>query len=95
MINIRRLGGCHLMLTQVYTSRARGTTFREIAGLFTFGSGFHAGAGSRGRLWGPGGVVTSATHDTWVLVKTSKFAREWTMLLPGGLGELGTTQGEH
>jgi hypothetical protein len=33
-------------------------------------------------LEGSGGVVTGATHDTWVLVKTSKFARECSMLLP-------------
>ncbi len=33
-------------------------------------------------MGGPGGVVTGATHDTWVLVKTSKFARLCPMLLP-------------
>jgi len=33
-------------------------------------------------LEGPGEVVTGATHDTWVLVKTSKFARACSMLLP-------------
>src|SRR4051812_31973105 len=27
--------------------------------------------------------VTEVTHDTWVHVKTSKFARTWTRLLPG------------
>jgi len=32
---IRRLGGCHLMLTQVYTSRACAKQILEIAGLFT------------------------------------------------------------
>lgn len=31
---------------------------------------------------GSGGMVTGATHDTWVLVKTSKFARVCSMLLP-------------
>ena len=71
------------MLTQVYTSRARAKQILEIDPAFYLSPpDFTLRSRSGEALEGSGRMVTGATHDTWVLVKTSKFARVCSMLLP-------------
>ena len=67
-LSIRWLGGCHLMLTQVYTSGTSVCGNREKAGDFTkrvvtdpFSRSFHAQIGVSG---GRPGSVPVVTHDT-------------------------------
>jgi hypothetical protein len=84
-LSIRWLGGCHLMLTQVYTSPTRVSGNPEKPGDFTkqflqkpISRSFHAQIRRSG---GRQVDVPVVTHDTRAVVKTSKFASASTRLL--------------
>jgi hypothetical protein len=89
-LSTRWLGGCHLVLTQVYTSHGGASANREKPRDFTKDPVIECGSRSfhaQTALIRPvAGAVPGVTHDTRMVVKTSKFASASSKLFP----ELGT-----